>query len=746
MFRSIKVKIMMLSIVAVLVTALVLVFVVFSNKAPLMNKVSADFKELGRSETNKIATSVFERCKESRERKMEVVNLSMVIAREQVTNLGGASVNNGSTVQWSASNAVTGEVSTVTLPRFEIGGRWLEQITSPNEDVLLVDDINRLVGCTATVFQKMNDRGDMLRVATTQIADGRREIGSVVSATGSGGANPVISAVMSGNSYQGKADVQGVPFLTAYEPLANRNGEIIGMLGIGVEEDDKQLREWIMNLLVGKTGYVFVIGGNDPHKGHYLISKGGARDGENIWDAKDADGNAFIQDMVTTATASSQGEINYIEYPWLNEGDDAPKMKVSAVTYFEPLDWVIGAGTYYADFEDTVVAVGQRMNSLIVWTVIIAVIIVIVGGIISVLVASSIGNPLIRLAGVAEMAAAGDLTVKAPKVNTRDEVSQMADAFAIMLKNTHEAVSAVYKAAGDIAAASEELSAGADETGRAVNEVANTTGQVAAGAQDVTTNIATAQDGLRQNAQAVEGIARDIEDVAAYATEAATQGQEGRKSADEGTAVIQTAAHSVQETAQTVQSLGDKTDQIAEFIGIITGIADQTNLLALNAAIEAARAGEAGRGFAVVAEEVRKLAEESNQAAGNITSLVKAISAEMQTALTAMSKSDREVGEGAQIVEQASQVLGEIVEGVTALTDKVQAISAAAEQINANTGEVVAAMDGVAAVAEENAAAAEEISSATEEQNASMEEISASANSLASLAQDLNEMVSRFKV
>jgi methyl-accepting chemotaxis protein len=193
-------------------------------------------------------------------------------------------------------------------------------------------------------------------------------------------------------------------------------------------------------------------------------------------------------------------------------------------------------------------------------------------------------------------------------------------------------------------------------------------------------------------------------------------------------------------------SLGEKTKQIAEFISIITGIADQTNLLALNAAIEAARAGDAGRGFAVVAEEVRKLAEESNGAAGNITKLVRSIEDEMRTALAAMEKSNEEVTSGAKTVGQASSMLSEIVKGVDALTERVQGISAAAEQINASTGEVVHSMQSVAAVAEENAAASEEVSSATEEQMASMEEIGASAGALARLAQDLQAVISKFKV
>jgi methyl-accepting chemotaxis protein len=358
----------------------------------------------------------------------------------------------------------------------------------------------------------------------------------------------------------------------------------------------------------------------------------------------------------------------------------------------------------------------------------------------------SIRRPVNVLVEAATLMSKGDFTVDLHHAAVKDELGRMNDAFLDMKNNTRELIQQVSAAATNVASSSEQLSAGADETGKAIQQVAQTVQEVARGSQETTANVNAAQQNISQTAKAIEGVSRDIEDVAAYATEASAQGSEGKKSADEAAVIINHAASSVQETTKVVVSLGEKTKQIAEFISIITGIADQTNLLALNAAIEAARAGDAGRGFAVVAEEVRKLAEESNGAAGNITKLVRSIEEEMRVALTAMEKSNDEVSSGAKTVGQASSMLSEIVKGVDALTERVQGISAAAEQINASTGEVVHSMQSVAAVAEENAAASEEVSSATEEQMASMEEIGASAGALARLAQDLQAVVSKFKV
>lgn len=371
---------------------------------------------------------------------------------------------------------------------------------------------------------------------------------------------------------------------------------------------------------------------------------------------------------------------------------------------------------------------------------------VVLGLVIALLASSMVVKPIEMLAGAAHTMSTGDFSIILPHNKAKDAIAKMTESFIEMKNNTKHLIEQVVEVANSVASASEELSASADETGKGIQEVAMTVNEVAKGGQETTTIVCQSQGNLSQTSTAIEGISKEIEEVAAYATQAAAQGEEGRTATDEAVGLINRAAASVQETTNVMHNLGDKTNQISEFISIITGIADQTNLLALNAAIEAARAGEAGRGFAVVAEEVRKLAEESNTAAGSITSLVKGIEVEMQSALSAMEKSDKEVSEGARTVGLASNMLGEIVGGVQTLNDKVQNISASAEEINASTSEVVTVMQSVGATAEENAAASEEVAASTEEQTAAMGEIASSAHQLADLAQGLQEVIGKFRV
>ncbi|MEZ5337616.1 MAG: methyl-accepting chemotaxis protein [bacterium] len=362
------------------------------------------------------------------------------------------------------------------------------------------------------------------------------------------------------------------------------------------------------------------------------------------------------------------------------------------------------------------------------------------------LVGARVARTLKQLAATAQTMSSGDFRVEIPQSGSSDEIGRLTASMLKMRDHTCELIRQVESAVAHVASASEELSAGADETNRSSLAVSRTIEQVASGAQQTTSDLAGAQDNLSRSAHAVENVTSEINAVAQYAGEAARAGREGKTQAEGAARLIKRATESLQGTTRVVQALGEKTSQIGQFIGTITGIADQTNLLALNAAIEAARAGEAGRGFAVVAEEVRKLAEESNVAAVSITGLVKSIEEEMTATISSMSASDREVNEGADMVLKTSEVLQQLVDGVEELSLRVQAINQSAVEIRSSTNDVVSSMQAVSIVAEENAEACGQVISSTQHQSSNMQEITDSASTLASLSQDLQEMISQFQV
>ncbi|MEN6338149.1 MAG: Cache 3/Cache 2 fusion domain-containing protein, partial [Phycisphaerales bacterium] len=196
--------------------------------------------------------------------------------------------------------------------------------------------------------------------------DGTRAIGTYIPRTSSDGKpNPVISAVLQGETYQGRATVVKKSYITAYEPILDPSKKVIGMLYVGVpQESVTGLRAAISAAKVGKSGYVYVL----DSKGNYVISLGGKRDGECIWEAKDAGGSLFIQEICKKAAALKDGEIAEHRYPWKNEGDVTAREKVARLMYFEPWDWVIGVGSYIDEFyeaRDQVTVIGAASNRIL---------------------------------------------------------------------------------------------------------------------------------------------------------------------------------------------------------------------------------------------------------------------------------------------------------------------------------------------------------------------------------------------
>jgi methyl-accepting chemotaxis protein len=504
-----------------------------------------------------------------------------------------------------------------------------------------------------------------------------------------------------------------------------KNGQMVGVLI--VQLSNKRIEEILANETgMGQTGETNLWGEDGLMRNNSRLA---LKDGKKTMLVQETKSQAFSEGKAGK-TGIIMGK-NYLGEPVISA--------YAPIEVFPGHKWVAIASIYQVE--------AFKPVRVLLWSIIIAIFILAVIVVISAFVTGRrIGTPIGILAAASGAMGKGDFTIELRSSRNKDEIGEMTNSFILMKDSTRTLIQQVSAAATNVASSSQELSAGADETSKAVQQVSITMQEVARGAQDSQRNIDSAQQNLEQTSKAIEGVSRDIEDVAAYATQAAAQGNEGKKSADTAVVIIDHAAISVQQTTQVVISLGEKTKQIGEFISIITGIADQTNLLALNAAIEAARAGDAGRGFAVVAEEVRKLAEESNTAAGNITKLVRSIEEEMHSALGAMEKSNEEVTSGAKTVGEASAMLSEIVKGVEALTERVQGISAAAEEINASTGEILHSMHTVAAAAQQSAAATQEVTSSTEEQTASMEEIGASANALARLSQELQALLSNFKV
>jgi methyl-accepting chemotaxis protein len=312
-------------------------------------------------------------------------------------------------------------------------------------------------------------------------------------------------------------------------------------------------------------------------------------------------------------------------------------------------------------------------------------------------------------------------------------------ALAAMLGEMTSAATEVTSAAGAMATTSHEA-------GRAVGEIARAMEHVVEGAERQVHIVGAAAERIDEVATVSIRSAEEAEETARAASAArqvAAQGSAAVTDATEAMTAVRTASA---QATDAIRELGAKSGQIGGIVDAITGIAEQTNLLALNAAIEAARAGEQGRGFAVVADEVRKLAEESQQAAASIAGLIREIQAETSRVVEVVEAGAARTEEGTRTVEQARDGFSALDASVSDMVARVEGIAQAVGRIARSAEAMREEIGEVTAVAEQTSASSEQVSASTEQTAASTHEIGDSAEALRQTAHALEQLAARFTV
>ncbi|MEC2402555.1 methyl-accepting chemotaxis protein TlpC [Bacillus subtilis] len=482
-----------------------------------------------------------------------------------------------------------------------------------NEDI--VDLLGEKTGDTITIFQ-----GDT-RVATNVMKNGERAVGTQAS-------SEVIAAVLKkGKRFYGQADVAGSSYQTAYMPLKDQNGNIIGMLYTGANQ----------SILASLTQSLF---------------------------------------------------------------------------------------TQFA---------------------IVLVIVIIVSVILVLVFTRKINKRLNALKSAFESAGNGDMTIEVSD-KTGDELSELSLYYNKMRMKLNDTIQTVQQSALQLASASQQLSAGAEETNQASEKITEAVQQIANGAQDQITRIENSESSLKQ-------ASADIRDISANTAAIADKGQLAQSKADIGQKEIANvqaqmdAIHqSIQKSGEIIHQLDGRSKQIEQILSVITQIADQTNLLALNAAIEAARAGEQGKGFAVVADEVRKLAEESQQSAGQISKLIIEIQKDMNRSARSVEHVKTEAAEGVTMIQRTRDAFKEIAAATGEISAEISDLSASVTNISASAHHINDSFAANTADIKESTKNTRQAAALTEEQFAAMEEITAASETLSQLAEELTGIISQFKM
>ncbi|GGD93269.1 methyl-accepting chemotaxis protein [Paenibacillus nasutitermitis] len=370
---------------------------------------------------------------------------------------------------------------------------------------------------------------------------------------------------------------------------------------------------------------------------------------------------------------------------------------------------------------------------------------VLLGGILITMIRRMVIRPVQALGGKLQLMAEGDFTQHL-EVKSNDELGRMAGNFNVMAEKLRGMLGLVADTAMAVGAASQQLTASAGESSKAAENIAESIQGVAEGAVSQRQQAGETAVAVTEMAKGVQRIAESSVSVSSSVSDVTVQTEQGNLRIREAVSQMGQVQDAVKETGEAIDRLNQRSEEIGSMIGMITNISTQTNLLALNASIEAARVGEQGRGFAVVAMEVRKLAEQTKEAAEQVTHLVGDFRSDTEKAARSMAAGYAQVNSGVLSVRESGQVFHAIMAEMGSVNDQIQDVSASAEQMTASSQQIAASVDQLADIASEASGNSHQVAAASEEQLASMEEIAASAESLSKMVEDLMDRLSHFKI
>ena len=513
-----------------------------------------------------------------------------------------------------------------------------------------------------------------------------------------------------------------------------------------IDEAKTVAAEEVRQMRYGDSGYFWV----DTSNGTNVVLLGGDSEGTNRMEATDGNGYQMVKEIIRVAVEEGGGYVDYV-YPKEGETESSPKRSYSE--YFEPFDWVVGTGNY-TDYIDDEIAAREDELAKYVTTRMTALIgaclgLLLIVGVLVAMIALDIIHSVRNISASINVIAGGDFVQKVPKklVNRKDDFGNLAKTLegmrhslrgllaqvkneSVNIDNVVESIDAnvftLNSEIEDVSATTQELAASTEETAASADQINSMTQQIDDAAREIATR---AQDG-----------ATEAEDIHKRASQSKTNAVENRQKMEQLQAEIRSSLQKALEDAKVVEKIGILADSILNITG-------QTNLLALNASIEAARAGDAGRGFAVVAEEIRVLAEQSQEAVANIQAVTENVSSAVgnlaKDSNRLLDYVDQDVVESFALFEQMAD---DYNADATKINELVSDFSATSEELLASINSISEAIDGITLASNDSAAGTTNIAQKTVSIVNESSEVMKSAKVAEQSAEELRKNVDNFKI
>jgi len=508
------------------------------------------------------------------------------------------------------------------------------------------------------------------------------------------------------------------PALFITKPIIE-NGEIIGTVVGSIKFSS--ISKYVKDIKIGEKGYAYMLDGQGTVVGHpheEKILK------ENIKDSKEKSFNEIGAKMLDKR--SGEGFYTY-------EG-------IYKYVAYEPADkWIVAVTADYNEYMAPAIKIRGNNSLLIAISSIIALLLIYF------YMSYKIINPIKRIQKLMKAAGNGDLTVEM-KIKNKDEIGELSKSFNEMIRNEDGIVKNVRNSAEQLREASNNMASSSEEISATTEEISATVANVSEESEKQNESILSISQVLVQLSSLVQLAQNRAESTSANANQSRKVADLGRTKVEKTIYAINSIKEENKQTAQILHEVNNLSTEVGGIVQIINGIAEQTSLLALNAAIEAARAGEHGKGFSVVAEEVKKLAEESNDRAKDISNLVDKMVNQTKNAVDAMERANVEVENGVKIVDETDEAFINILSSIENIVTNIKEILDITSDEVASSDKVVNNIDEIATVTENNSENCRSVSEAIEQDTDSINNLTAVAEEISAMSDELVKSVEKFKI